>query len=50
MDGIDNLEKKDGKADGRRPKVSVLVPVYNVEKYVGMFLESLLSQTLKNLY
>ena len=49
MDGIDNLEKKDGKADGRRPKVSVLVPVYNVEKYVGMCLDSLLCQTLKDM-
>lgn len=29
------------------PKLSVIVPVYNVEKYVGRCLESILTQTLK---
>lgn len=32
-----------------RPKVSVLVPVYNTERYLGRCLESLLSQTLKDI-
>lgn len=31
------------------PKVSVIVPVFNVEKYVGQCLESLINQTLKNI-
>ena len=32
-----------------KPKVSVLVPIYNVEKYLPVCLESLISQTLKDL-
>ena len=31
------------------PKVSVIVPVFNVEKYVSQCLESLINQTLKNI-
>ena len=31
------------------PKVSVIVPVYNVEKYVARCLESLVNQTLKEI-
>ena len=31
------------------PKVSVIVPVYNVEKYLGKCLESIVTQTLKNI-
>ncbi len=31
------------------PKVSVVVPVYNVEKYVGECLDSLINQTLKDI-
>ena len=30
------------------PPVSVIVPMYNAENYIGELLESLLSQTLKN--
>ena len=33
----------------RYPKVSVIVPVYNVEKYLGKCLESLGRQTYENL-
>ena len=32
-----------------RPFVSVLVPVYNVEKYLKECLDSLVNQTLKNI-
>lgn len=32
-----------------RPLVSVIVPVYNVEKYLSRCLDSLINQTLKNL-
>ena len=31
------------------PKVSVIIPVYNVEKYLGECLDSILGQTLKNI-
>ena len=31
------------------PKVSIIVPVYNVEKYVGKCIESLINQTLKDI-
>ena len=30
-----------------KSKVSIIVPVYNVEKYVGACLDSLINQTLK---
>ncbi len=32
-----------------RPKVSVIVPVYNCEKYINTCLESLINQTLKDI-
>ena len=31
------------------PKISVVVPVYNVEKYLKKCLDSILNQTYKNL-
>ena len=31
------------------PKVSVIVPVYNMEKYVGECLDSILRQTLADI-
>lgn len=33
----------------REPKVSILVPIYNVEKYLWQCLDSLVSQTLKDI-
>lgn len=33
----------------KQPKVSVIVPVYNVEKYLGRCMHSLLGQTLKEI-
>ena len=33
----------------KTPKVSIIVPVYNVEKYVGKCIESLIKQTLKDI-
>lgn len=32
-----------------RPKVSIVVPIYNVEKYLPMCLDSILAQTLKEI-
>ena len=31
------------------PKISVIVPVYNVEKYLDRCIQSILNQTLKEL-
>ena len=31
----------------KQPKVSIIVPVYNVEKYLDRCMQSLLGQTLK---
>ena len=33
----------------REPLVSVIIPVYGVEKYIGQCLESVINQTYKNL-
>lgn len=41
-------EGRDG-ADTNRPLISVIVPIYNVEKYVRKCLESLRGQTLKQI-
>lgn len=32
-----------------KPLISILVPVYNIERYIGLCLESLICQTYKNL-
>lgn len=37
------------KAAGKMEKLSVIIPVYNVEKYLSRCLESVVSQTYKNL-
>ena len=31
------------------PKVSIIVPIYNVEKYIGKCIESIMNQTLKDI-
>ena len=33
----------------KKPKVSIIVPFYNVEKYVGECMESLINQTMKDI-
>lgn len=44
------MEKNDGVMNKVKiPKVSVIVPVYNVEKYLEKCLESILSQTLQEI-
>ena len=32
-----------------KPKVSIVVPIYNVEKYLDRCIQSLLAQTLKEI-
>lgn len=34
--------------NSKEPLLSVIVPVYNVEKYVGRCLDSIIAQTYKN--
>ena len=48
---IDYLEGLDEKAGDKLtlPKVSVVVPVYNVEQYLSCCMDSILSQTLKDI-
>ncbi len=38
-----------GRGGGENPLLSIVVPVYNVEKYLSECLESLINQTLKNI-
>ena len=33
----------------KRPKVSIVVPIYNVERYLKECVDSILSQTLKDI-
>ena len=33
----------------KQPKISIIVPVYNVEKYLKQCLDSIVNQTYKNL-
>ncbi|MDR0726563.1 MAG: glycosyltransferase, partial [Rickettsiales bacterium] len=33
----------------QRPKISVIVPIYNVEKYLAKCLDSIIGQTLKEI-
>ena len=35
--------------DQNIPAVSIVIPVFNVEKYIGKCLDSLISQTLHNI-
>ena len=37
------------KTEGDMPKVSIVVPVYNVEKYLDRCIDSLVNQTLKDI-
>ena len=43
------MEYKDKKDEMSQPKVSVIVPVYNVEKYLERCVQSLFNQTLKEI-
>ena len=40
---------KDAKGDIESPILSIIVPVYNVEKYLRQCLDSLINQTLKDI-
>lgn len=42
-------EKKSGKEAGNTPLVSVMIPVYNVEKYLDRCVDSVVKQTYKNI-
>ena len=41
--------KASREAEGRTPLVSVILPVYNVEEYIGECMDSLINQTLKRI-
>ena len=43
------IEKKEVISDNTKPKVSVILPVYNVGKYLRQSLDSLINQTLKEI-
>ena len=43
------LVKIDGEECGMKPKISIIVPVYNVEKYLSRCLDSLLTQSLTDI-
>ena len=45
---IENKKQEIQLVDGK-PKVSIVVPFYNVEKYIGECMESLVNQTLKDI-
>lgn len=49
VDEIDTFEDKLNSLDFKKIKVSVIVPVYNVEKYLEECLNSLINQTLKDI-
>ena len=46
---IEKIYKTLKNRGGIMPKVSVIIPVYNVEKYLEACLDSLVNQTYKNL-
>lgn len=40
---------QENKVKMNKPKVGIIVPIYNVEKYLGRCMKSLLNQTLKDI-
>ena len=46
---METAEKKDAGRENQYPKVSVVIPVYNVQKYLGRCLDSVIGQTLKEI-
>lgn len=49
MCNTNNFKLKNNKTMEKTPKVSILVPIYNVEKYLKDCLDSLICQTLKDI-
>lgn len=47
--GKENVSEVNMVKKSKNPKVSVIVPVYNVEKYIDKCLDSLVNQTLKDI-
>lgn len=43
------FELQDGEDEGNKPKVSVIIPVYNTEKYLSLCLGSIVGQTLEDI-
>ena len=49
MGVLEWTEAESMRSQNEQPKVSIIVPVYNVDKYLGQCLESLVSQTLNEI-
>lgn len=49
QEGQATMEEFTGKKSGRNPLISVIVPIYNIEKYVGECIGSLTAQTFTDI-
>lgn len=43
------MRRKDNLGGSMRGKISIIVPVYNVEKYLSQCIESIINQNHKNI-
>ena len=43
------LTNQNFKEEGKNPKVSIIIPIYGVEKYISQALDSVINQTLSDI-